>query len=85
MSDITSFTITVAPPPLIQGVELAGTNLVLTWTAIYGKTYRVEYTDRLDAPGWSNLPANVTASGPTAWSPNALDTAQRFYRIMSLE
>ena len=54
---------------------------MLTWTAINGKSYRVEYKNGLDQPMWSNLPPDVTATGPTASKPDWADGAQRFYRI----
>ncbi len=85
LSDSTTFTVTVAAPPLIQGVELSGTNVVLTWAAISGKSYRVEYKDTFAAPVWSNLPPDVTASGSTASKVDSLDGPQRFYRIRSLD
>ena len=85
LSDNTAFTVTVAAPLLIQKVELVDTNVVLTWTAIEGKTYRVEYKDNVNDSGWSNLPPDVTASAATALKEDSMAAPQRFYRILSLD
>ncbi len=85
LSDDTAFTVTVAAPLLIQKVELVDTNVVLTWTAIEGKTYRVEYKDNVTDSGWSNLPPDVTASAATASKEDSMAAPQRFYRILSLD
>ena len=70
---------------MIQGIELSGTNVVLTWTAIDGNTYRVEYKDNVDDSIWSNLPPDVTASASTASKEDSFEAPQRFYRILSLD
>lgn len=85
LGDSTTFTVTVAAPPMIQGIELSGTNIVLTWTAIDGNTYRVEYKDNVRDSIWSNLPPDVTASASTASKEDSFEAPQRFYRILSLD
>ncbi len=54
----------------------------LVWPAVPGRTYRVEYRERLDVGEWVTLGTNMTA---TATSLNFRDSAeaipQRFYRI----
>jgi len=85
LGDSTTFTVTVAAPPSIVGIELAGTNVVLTWTAIEGHTYRVEYKDNVDGLNWSILLPNVTADASTASKEDSFEAPQRFYRILSLD
>jgi hypothetical protein len=55
----------------------------ISWTAVSGKTYRVQYKDELGAPGWNDLPGDVTASGPLAFKVDATSAGKprRFYRI----
>ena len=82
LSATTTFQITVVSPPVFQSITLSGEDLTLTWSAIAGSTYRVQYKVNLDDLTWTDLPGDVTA---TAASASKLDTidggAQRFYQI----
>ena len=56
-------------------------DIVITWSAESGKTYRVQYKDDLDAPAWTDL-GDVPANGPLASAADVIGAAsQRFYRI----
>lgn len=58
----------------------SGNNVTLTWEAVSGVSYQVEYVDALGS-AWQPLGAPVPATGPTA---SYLDTpagAKRFYRV----
>ncbi|MSU59917.1 MAG: hypothetical protein EXS35_17410 [Pedosphaera sp.] len=82
LNDAKSFTVTVLPRPSIQSAEIAGDNFTLTWSAIPGATYRVQFKDALDAAGWTDLVPDVTAGGATANKSDPLGPAQRFYRVL---
>jgi autotransporter-associated beta strand protein len=73
----------VAPAlPVITSVTKNNNSVTLTWQAINGKTYRVEYKLNLKDTSWTALTPNVTASGNTATYVDSTATAvQRFYRI----
>jgi len=66
----------------IVGAALAPNgNLVITWSAEAGKTYRVQFKNDLAAPMWADL-TDVTATGPLASSIQAPNASPRgFYRI----
>jgi hypothetical protein len=54
----------------------------LTWSAVSGTTYWLQYKNLLTDPAWQDVLPPVVASGPTATATNALGGAtQRFYRI----
>jgi len=76
-----------APPaPQLGGftVQTNG-NVQFQATVIPGRTYRVEYKDSLNAPGWTALGANRTAAGATITMGDAIgDRPQRFYRMKLL-
>ena len=60
--------------------------ITITWSAISGETYRVDYQQTLFDSAWSNLPPDVVASNDWA---STVDTTtsnitQRFYRILRL-
>jgi hypothetical protein len=82
LHDTKSFAVTVAPAPVIQEISLSNNFVTITWTAIAGQTYRLEYRTDLIGNGWTNLPPDVTATGPTASkSDSILSSTQKFYRV----
>jgi hypothetical protein len=83
LSDAKSFTVVVAPPPAFSSGTLSNGALVITWSAIPGQTYRVQYTTNLSDGLWQDLPPDITASDVTAsQSDSTLLGEQRFYRVM---
>lgn len=65
----------------------AGTaEVTVVWCAVPGRTYRVQFKDRVDAP-WTDLPGDVTASGETASKTDSTAGASlaRFYRAVLLQ
>ncbi|MCI0746497.1 MAG: lamin tail domain-containing protein [Verrucomicrobia subdivision 3 bacterium] len=77
--------IPVIPPADIEIVETKINpqgNLVISWSAEPGITYRVQFTESLDTLAWMSLP-NVTAAGSVAATTNTFSVPplQRFYRV----
>jgi hypothetical protein len=68
----------------LQQIELAGTNVVVTWSAINGNSYRVQAKTNL-TDAWSDLAPDVMATGDTASRTEPLGNTQKFYRIRALE
>ncbi len=81
LSDTKLFNVHVQPAPTLAQTRIENGNFVLSWSAIAGLTYRVEYKNRLDDPAWTALPPDVTASGPVATKTDPLGPNQRFYRV----
>ncbi|MSU59576.1 MAG: hypothetical protein EXS35_15655 [Pedosphaera sp.] len=75
----------ITPPPQLSALDSSGGNFTLTWSALGGKTYRVQYKDNLDDTNWTDLAPDVTATGPTASKSDPLGPAQRFYRVLALD
>jgi hypothetical protein len=55
------------------------------WEARVGKTYRLQFKDNLTDPTWSNVGADVTATGTTASQDQVSPGPQRFYRVIELQ
>jgi hypothetical protein len=73
-------------PPVIESITLAAGRLVISWSAVSGQNYRLQFTESLESPAWSDVLPDVPASGPTATVTNALGSApQRFYRVMLVQ
>ena len=72
----------VAPPnPVLLVPTIAGTNLVLTWTAVSNTAYRIEFKSDLNATNWDAVPGDVTSLSNRASKVDALTSSNRFYRV----
>jgi len=73
-------------PPVILSFTGAETGqVVVTWSAISNRTYRLLYTDDLGSGNWVSHGPDITALGPTASATNFTDHAtQRLYRLLLL-
>jgi hypothetical protein len=73
----------LAPPTLLAATQTAGA-ITLSWNAIPGQTYQVQYATNLTQPLWLNL-VLLTAANPTVTASDTVGAdAQRFYRIVWL-
>jgi hypothetical protein len=61
----------------------AGSKAILSWNAVVGKTYRVEFKEHL-MDNWTPLPGDVQAEEPVATKDDFIGPAQRFYRVQLL-
>lgn len=68
--------------PLFTAAGRAGNSLLLTWSAVAGRTYQLQTTSDLRIPAWSNLGLPIVAAGATAQTTAVLAPgAPRFYRL----
>jgi hypothetical protein len=75
--------VTPLPPPVFQSAAVAGGSLTLTWSAVTGVTYQLQYTTNLSLLNWTNLGAPITAgSSAIATSDANVAQPQRFYRVV---
>lgn len=73
---------TMPARPVIQTISASGGNVTITWSAVTGLIYRVQFKPTLGTTNWSDLPGDVTASGTTATKTNnAVSGNERYYRI----
>ncbi len=72
--------------PLVGNITIQGNGtLQFQSGVIAGRTYRVEYKDDLQAPSWTPLGTNRTATGPVLTITDLPgDAPQRFYRLVLL-
>jgi uncharacterized repeat protein (TIGR03803 family) len=73
------------PANQISGIQVAGSDVVLTIPSVAGETYQLQYRDSMTSGDWSNVVgASVTncIGGPTPWTNfgGAIEP-QRFYRF----
>jgi uncharacterized repeat protein (TIGR03803 family) len=80
----TIFRLTVDMPPVFRSLAKSNTSINLTWSAISGRTYQLQFSD-LVANTWSNLGSPITATnGTIAASDFVGDLSARFYRVVLL-
>jgi hypothetical protein len=85
LSDSKTFTVTVDPRPILQAVALSNNLLELSWNAISGQVYRVQFKQNLSSAFWTNLLPDVTATGSSAAKTDTIGpSAARFYRVQVL-
>ena len=75
-------TVVAESRPIIQAIDISASTVSITWSAIAGTRYRLQYTSNLNATAWADLPGVVTASSSTATREDVLSASgQRFYRV----
>jgi hypothetical protein len=75
-------TITGESRPLIQAIDISGSTVSVTWSAVAGTHYRLQYASNLNVNEWTDLPGVIIASGPTAAGADVVSgIPQRFYRV----
>jgi len=72
------------PQPVLLMPQLAGTNVLLIWTATSNVTYRLEFTPGISPNVWTNVAGDVTTLSNTAGKLDVLTPSNRFYRIRVL-
>ena len=74
----------IVPPPVIGLIYLTdGGSLVISWSAVSGNLYRLQFTEGFGSATWNDILPDVLATGPTVIVTNALGgSSQRFYRVL---
>jgi hypothetical protein len=70
-------------PPFLS-IARAGTNAIVSWSALPGRTYRLETNAVLGTALWTNAGPDITATGPTASKTNHIAGPRNFYRVKLL-
>jgi hypothetical protein len=69
----------------VNGLSVSTNGALITWSAIPGVTYRVQYKDDLSDPVWIDLPGDVLATTNVAARSDlgSLTNKARFYRVIA--
>jgi outer membrane protein assembly factor BamB len=86
LSATNSFVLNVLSAPAIQPAFEDGTNLVMSWNAIPGTSYRLKWKSMLDEPLWNDLPGDILATNAAAGVTLPNDgSPQRFFRVLVVQ
>jgi len=82
---LSPYSTSVIPLFSLQAIVGApGQGPTLTWPAMSGKTYRVQFRDSLTGSAWQDLPASPTIIGNQGYiNTSAAPGPQRFYRVLA--
>jgi len=59
---------------------------MLTWLALAGRSYQLQFTTNLTQTNWSNVGGTIVATNTTASAPDAIGVdRQRLYRLLLLQ
>ncbi len=58
--------------------------IAISFTALVGGQYRLDYTEKLNPPTWMPAGPSLIASNTTVWVGDPLTNRQRFYRVTRL-
>jgi uncharacterized delta-60 repeat protein len=70
--------------PVLNPLVVSNGLITLSWGAITGSTYRVQFAGDLALPFWTNLPPDIVATAATAFKTDTPASAPRFYRVTLL-
>lgn len=84
LSDVTSFFVNVADRPLIQSLALTNSIITVTWSAIAGQSYQLQFKDRLEDLNWTDVVGAIVSAGNSASKDAGVGGEQRFYRVAVL-
>jgi hypothetical protein len=74
------------PSPAIQSLRITNGIAGITWSAVPGGMYRLQYKDSLDCSTWHDLGADISATASTISTTDLVGTtAQRFYRVLLVQ
>jgi hypothetical protein len=85
LADVWTFNIVVVSAPVIETIAFSNSSVTISWEAVEGWTYRVQYKSNLNDSDWTDLAGDVVAPGSVGMKTDpAPSTMQRYYRIVLL-
>ena len=75
--------VTTVVPPAFASVAASAGGVLLSWSAMPGFSYQLQYATNLAAPLWINSGGPILATNATVAATNSISTdRQRFYRVV---
>ena len=75
----------VSPAPLFTGLNVSGGSLNLSWSAMAGRSYQLQFKTNVTQVNWQNLSGTISATNYTASVSGPIGPdQQRYYRVILL-
>jgi uncharacterized repeat protein (TIGR03803 family) len=75
--------VTVVTAPVFQSVTQTNLSVQLTWSALAGQRYQLQFKSSLAAGAWNNLGKPIPATNTVMTATDPIDSnGQRFYRVV---
>ncbi|MGC3961287.1 MAG: DUF11 domain-containing protein [Verrucomicrobiota bacterium] len=85
LADTKSFAVVVVSRPLIAGITVHDGMVSVSWGAVPGQAYQLQFTPNLGAGSWETAGPDIVATGDIASHTNSIGTnLMQFYRVMVL-
>jgi hypothetical protein len=82
LSDAKSFVVNVVSRPVITSIEVTNEVARLTWTALAGQKYQLQFKTNAVDNGWSNTASEVTATNSSVTEVDSSGSqTERLYRV----
>jgi hypothetical protein len=89
LSTTNAFMVTVLGPPVplvIRSLTLSNNQVILSWNAVVGRTYRLQCNSDPASTNWQDLSSDIPANGPTCSCSHSTDgAAYKFYRVLQVQ
>lgn len=73
----------VTAPPVIESIVLSNGVVAITWSAVIGRSYRLQFNEGLASTNWNDVLPDVLAVGSVAGAHAGIgNLGQRFYRVL---
>ena len=85
LADTRSFAVAVVERPLITGITVHDDVVSVSWGAVPGQAYRLQFASDLRSGIWEAAVPDIVATGETATHTNSIGTnLMQFYRVLVL-
>jgi hypothetical protein len=85
LSDFKTFSVIVLPGPTLLTPALTNGVVTLSWDAIAGVSYRVQFKTNLADTAWTDLVPDVLSGGPIATMTDTNVGTAAFYRVLVVQ
>jgi hypothetical protein len=68
--------------PILRASPITNGTLILSWGAVPGQTFQVQYAANLAAGQWTDRGSPIVATNGTVWACDSASGAARFYRVV---
>jgi hypothetical protein len=85
LSEAKSFTVNVLSGPALSSITYSNTAVTLSWSAIAGMKYRVQFASDITESTWTDIVPDIVANSATASLITSNTNLASFYRVIAIQ